>query len=206
HQRDAGGDLLRLIGVEPAARVAGINGAEAAGTGAHRAHQHDGGGARVPALADIRTLRLLAYGGEAVPAHRAAHEIVALTCRRPGTQPVRLAAQGLPIGRGARLDAVLDGAKALRRQVLLAAAHSVAAECGNFADHRDTFDCTHGLIFRAHCKAASRSTLPTSLQAPSNTWPCRRRAAIARRNSGNNGNLPALQPANSSGRYRPIPE
>jgi hypothetical protein len=136
--------VLRLFSIKPAARIAGIDCAETAGARAHRAHQHDGRGARVPALTDVRALGFLAHGRQPVFAHRAAHEIVALTRCHLGLQPRRLAGQAVAIGVRARLNAVLDGGKALRRQVLLAAAHTVT--CGRrpagrgFADHRDTFE------------------------------------------------------------------
>ena len=73
HELDGVRDVLRLLGIEPAARVAGIHRAEAAGARAHRAHQHDGGRAGVPALADVRALRFLADRGEPMLAHDALH-------------------------------------------------------------------------------------------------------------------------------------
>ncbi len=69
HELDRARHVLRLLGIEPAARIAGIDRTEAAGAGANRAHQHDGGGAGVPALADVRALRLLADRAQPVLAH-----------------------------------------------------------------------------------------------------------------------------------------
>src|SRR5688500_575428 len=69
HQLHAARDVRGLFEIEPAAWIAGVDRAEAAGARAHRAHQHDGGRARVPAFADVRALRLFAYGGETVLAH-----------------------------------------------------------------------------------------------------------------------------------------
>ena len=77
HKRDAGGDIARLLGVQPAVRIAGIDGAEPAGTRADLAHHHDGGGAGIPTLADIRALGLFAHRGQAMLAHGLAHGVVA---------------------------------------------------------------------------------------------------------------------------------
>src|SRR5256885_11353162 len=66
HQLHGVRGVLGLVGVEPAVRIARVHGTEPAGARAHRAHQHDGRGARVPALTDVGTLRLLADRGEAV--------------------------------------------------------------------------------------------------------------------------------------------
>ena len=109
--------LRRLVGIEPAARIAGIDGAEAAGARAHRAHQHDGGGAGVPALADVGALGFFAHGGEAVLAHGAAHEVVARAGRRRRLEPARLAGRGWSRSQPSppRLLAVADRREALRR-------------------------------------------------------------------------------------------
>jgi len=91
HQLDGARGVGGLLGVEPAPRITGVHGAETAGAGAHLAHQHQRGGAGVPALADVRALGFLAHRGKPVLAHGAAHGVEA----RPGghrrAQPARLA-------------------------------------------------------------------------------------------------------------------
>ena len=94
HQLDGARGVLGLLRIEPAVRVAGVDRAEAAGARAHRAHEHDGGSARVPALPDVGTLGLLAHGGEAMLPDERAHGVVARTGGRPGLQPRGLAASG----------------------------------------------------------------------------------------------------------------
>ena len=66
HQLDAAGGVLRLVRIQPTMRIAGIDRAEAAGSRADRAHEHDGGRAGIPALTDVRALCLLAHGSQAV--------------------------------------------------------------------------------------------------------------------------------------------
>ena len=87
HQLDTAGGVLRLVRIQPAMRITGIDGAETAGAGANRAHEHDRGGARIPALTDVRALRLLADGGEAVLLHDAFDGLKARARRRLGPQP-----------------------------------------------------------------------------------------------------------------------
>ena len=58
-------DMLRLGRIERAGH-AGLDVAEGAGAGAGIAHDHEGGVLLVPAFADIRAARLLAYRDEAV--------------------------------------------------------------------------------------------------------------------------------------------
>ena len=93
HQCHALGHVGRLVGIEPAARIAGIHRTEAAGARAHRAHQHDGGGAGIPAFADVRALGFLAHGGELVRVHVAARCARSARRRRQCLQPARLAAR-----------------------------------------------------------------------------------------------------------------
>ena len=80
--------------------------AEAAAPGAHAAQDHEGGGAvHAPALVDVRAARFLAYGGEPVRAHQAAHLAERLAGHRTSAQPRRLAL----IGRGHRVRSRLGG-------------------------------------------------------------------------------------------------
>ena len=61
----------RLVGIQNAARVPGLDRAKAAAAGADIAHDHDGEGARAPALADVGAARLLADRRQALVAHEA---------------------------------------------------------------------------------------------------------------------------------------
>ncbi len=63
------GDVARLVRIE-GTRLAGGDVAEGTGARAGVAHDHEGGVLVLPALADIRASRLLAYGGEAILAHQ----------------------------------------------------------------------------------------------------------------------------------------
>ena len=110
---DAARRVRGLLGVEPAARVAGVDRAEAAGARADLAHQHDRGGAGVPALADVRALGFLADRRQPVLAHRAAHVVEAAASRHRSAQPGGLAARRQRRPRARRLDAVLDRGEAL---------------------------------------------------------------------------------------------
>src|SRR5262249_23942725 len=122
HEVDGLRHVLRLISIEPAARVARVDGTEPARTRTHGAHQHDGGRARVPALTDVRALRFFATRGETVLAHAALHSRKPLTRRRLRTQPGRLASERGRAAATAGLDAVADCRKALRSEVLFPAA------------------------------------------------------------------------------------
>ena len=85
----------RLLRIEPAARIAGVHGAEAAGARAHLAHQHDRGRAGVPAFTDVRALGFLAHRGEPMLAHRLPDRVEP----RPAAPPaVRRSQAGLPPG------------------------------------------------------------------------------------------------------------
>ena len=143
HQLHGPGAVRGLVGIEPATRIAGVDGAEAASTRAHRAHQHQRRGARIPALADVRTLGLFAHGGKTVLAHGGAHSVERLARRHGRAQPLRLATdrQGARSGRG--LDAVLDRREALRGAVLVAAAR-LRLRCGY---DRNAFEIAHREAF-----------------------------------------------------------
>src|SRR4029077_11212510 len=83
------GDADRFGGVNragPSVR----DGAVRARTRAHVAEDHEGRGAVVPALADIRTLRLLAHRMEVELAHQPLQPKVAWRSRRAHLEPVRL--------------------------------------------------------------------------------------------------------------------
>src|SRR5690606_36972447 len=81
HELDGARRVLDLVRVEPAARVARVDGAELTRARADLAHEHDRGRAVRPALADVRAHRLLADGREPVRAHRRAQLLVALARR-----------------------------------------------------------------------------------------------------------------------------
>jgi hypothetical protein len=81
---------MRLVRIERAGQ-SGLDVAEGAGARAGVAQDHEGGVLLVPALADVRAARLLAYGVEAVLAHDGMRRGVALGHRRLDANPVRLA-------------------------------------------------------------------------------------------------------------------
>src|SRR5689334_24123306 len=103
HELDAARGVLRFLGVEPASRIAGVYAAKTAGPRAHRAHQHDGGSARVPAFTDVRTLGFFANRRETVLGHDAFHRAEAGTHRQLRADPGRLA----PRCRAARASLLL---------------------------------------------------------------------------------------------------
>src|SRR5262249_31058176 len=123
HQLDGARGVLGLLRIEPAMRVAGIHGAEAARPRAHRTHQHDRGGARIPTLADVRTVGLFAHGRESMLPDPRAPLLKAGPRWRSRPQP---GGQALPRGQtrgGAarHLDTVADSRKPLRGKVFLSA-------------------------------------------------------------------------------------
>ena len=71
-------------------RLAGRDGAVAAGAGARVAEDHERGGAGVEALADVRAVRLLADGVEALRAHQRLQLAVACAARGLGADPLRV--------------------------------------------------------------------------------------------------------------------
>src|SRR5690606_40854188 len=113
--------VLRLLVIQPAVGIAGVHGAEAAGTGAYRPHQHDGGGTIGPALAHVRAVGLLAYGAQTMLADVALDRLEAIPSRRLDPQPPGLGLEDRGLfGRGtAFLLAVLDGGYALGGAELL---------------------------------------------------------------------------------------
>jgi hypothetical protein len=117
HQLDAGGDVRRLIRVEPAARAVGVDGTEAAGARTPRPSQ-DRRGAGVPAL------RCGAFGF--AHGRSGARARCGARSRSWADRRRRLEQRGCrEVGCGpptARLDAVADRRVALRRSVLRASA------------------------------------------------------------------------------------
>src|SRR5690606_24137755 len=134
HELDGPRRVLGLVGVEPAARVARVDGAELTRARADVAHQHDRGRAVRPALADVRAHRLLADGREPVRAHRGAQLLVALARRDARLEPRRLRRARPRAAVGAVLDAVADGREALLGAVLLARDDANAAELAHAPD------------------------------------------------------------------------
>ena len=88
HRADRLRDAARLVRVIPA-RPAGLHRAEPAGSGAGVAEDHDGGGALLPALADVRAARLLADRVEREATHEALEFLVvrARSGRARGSSP-----------------------------------------------------------------------------------------------------------------------
>src|SRR5215217_5011546 len=93
------GHAPRFVEVE-LRRLAGEDGAEAAGAGADVAQDHEGRGAVVPALADVRAARLLADGVEVEAAHGLSYIAVALSHGRPGFKPLGPPVQTLLLPEG----------------------------------------------------------------------------------------------------------
>ena len=109
-----------LFGIQPAFRVARIDGAETAGTRADRAQHHDRRGTRIPAFADVRAHGLFANGTQPM----LAHGIPGLRVADPGghlrSQPFRLLAADDGRGVAAPFHAVLDRREARVGLVLAA--------------------------------------------------------------------------------------
>ena len=89
HRLHRFGDAHRLVEVERG-RPAVLHGAVGAGARAHVAEDHEGGGAVVPALADVRAVRVLADRVELQVAHDALEPEVVLRTRGADLQPVGL--------------------------------------------------------------------------------------------------------------------
>ena len=83
------GNAPRLVKINRPGMSLG-NGAEAAAPGADVAQQHEGGGAMVPALADVGTLRRLAHRVQAEPARQLLERVIVLAHGRARLQPLRL--------------------------------------------------------------------------------------------------------------------
>ena len=124
--------IARLFRIEPAARVAGVDGAEATGPRADLAHQHQGRRAGVPTLADVRAFRLFTDRGEAVLAHRLTHDLVAGAAGERRLEPTRLATRHPDRCGGGRLDAVSDRIEALWGAIFQAARRARGRVAGFF--------------------------------------------------------------------------
>lgn len=83
------GDVLRLGRIQRI-RQAGLDVAEGTGAGAGVTHDHEGRVLLVPALADVRAARLLAYRVQAVRPHDVAGVGIAAGIRRAHADPIRL--------------------------------------------------------------------------------------------------------------------
>jgi hypothetical protein len=127
HEPDRFGGLCRLVGIEPAFRVSRVHGAEAAGAGADRAHEHDRGRAVRPALGQVGAVRLLADRGQPVLVHDPSHLLVLAAPGQANAEPVGFALRRFDVG--ARLDAVLDGPDTCGVGEFLTALHA-ASPCG----------------------------------------------------------------------------
>src|SRR5205085_2156822 len=98
HPGHATGDARRLERVVPG-RFAGLDVAEPTAPGAGVAEDHERGGPPLPALADVRTRRLLTDGVEVLRFDQALELAVLRTPRRRHLEPGRLAAaMGLDVG------------------------------------------------------------------------------------------------------------
>ena len=85
---DGAADALRLLAVLPR-RLAVGDRAVAAVPRAHVAQDHEGGGGVLPALADVRAVRLLAHGVQVEVAHEPAQADVVGAARRAHLEPAR---------------------------------------------------------------------------------------------------------------------
>jgi len=123
HQRDRARRIRRFIRIEPAARISRVHRAEAAGASADRAQQHQCRRARIPALADVRAVRLLADRVQAMIADDIANGVEAPTGRHRSAQPAWLGAGDRRFSAGRALDSIPDRRESLRSTVLLAGRH-----------------------------------------------------------------------------------
>ncbi len=89
HARHRVGHAAGLLGVGRTRGQPGLDRAEPAGAGAYVTQDHEGRGAAVPAVADIGTAGLLAYGVEVQSPHQIAQPFVALADRRARLDPLR---------------------------------------------------------------------------------------------------------------------
>src|SRR5579859_6678383 len=146
--------VLRLLRIQPPVRIPRIDGTEPARARTDRAHEHDGRGAGVPALTNIRALRLLADRREPVLFDDGFDALETRARRGLGPQPGRLPSRRSPRrggdrSRGSspddratlRLDAVTNSRKPLRRNVFLATARP-----RHFLDDRNAFQVGHSLL------------------------------------------------------------
>ncbi len=132
HEFDRAGRVSRLLGIQPAARIARVHGAELAGPGTYRPHQHQRGRAVGPALADVGTHGFFADRAQIVLTHGGAHPLIGRPAGQPGAQPGRLA-QRISLTACRRcLDAVLDGGESLGGYVF-----------GAGGDHRNATEFRH---------------------------------------------------------------
>ena len=100
HLADRLGHAARLVVIIPG-RPAGLDGAEAAGTGAGVAQDHDRGGALLPALPDVGAAGFLAHRVEGQAAHQALELLVVGAAGQARPDPVRVAARrGAAVGGG----------------------------------------------------------------------------------------------------------
>src|SRR5580698_1309243 len=161
HQLNSMCRIPGLIGIQPAARITRVDCAEPARARTNSAHEHDGGGAGVPALPDVRALRLLAHRREPVLFDDSLHALEAHARRRLGPEPGRLAGQRSPDGGASlRLDTVTNCGKPLRRNVFFATPRP-----RRFLDDRDIFQIRH----TRHCTTKSpwrRIAPPTTQSSP----------------------------------------
>ncbi len=137
HELHGTGRMLRLVRIQPAARIARVHRTELARPGADGTHQHQRRRAVVPALTDIGTDGFLANGAQAMLAHGSAHALKNLAAGvlrfQPGGFAIRLDLLPQPVA----LDAVLDGGKSLGRCVLVTRRHyGNAAELGHACSSR----------------------------------------------------------------------
>src|SRR5687768_432646 len=88
HRADGLGDTTRLVEIE-LARLAVRDRAIGAGARADIPENHERGGAVMPALADVGTVRVLANGVQLEPTHDLAQAQIILGTRGADLQPVR---------------------------------------------------------------------------------------------------------------------
>jgi len=107
HPLDRFRDPDRLSQVEHLG-PAGFHRAEAAGPGTGVTQDHEGGGAGLPAFADVRAARLLAHGVQVEPAHDALQLGVVRPTRQADPQPVGTTGvdrdDGVALGAAVELD------------------------------------------------------------------------------------------------------
>jgi hypothetical protein len=141
--------IARFVAIQPAMRVAGIDGAEATRASADRAHEHQGRSACIPALADVRTLGFLADGGKPMLLYRRLDGIEAGARGHPRSQPLGFASRNDRFGMCRSLDAILDRSESLQGAVLVAATRRWRSR--RTGDDGNTFELIHVGLAGTQC-------------------------------------------------------
>ena len=165
HDGDGLRDAARLVGIVPV-RTAGLDRAEAAGTRAGVAQDHDGRRALLPALADVGAAGLFADGVERLAAHEVLELLVVGAAGHPGLDPVGMAAPVRSVQPGG-----VHGAAHGDGQRLEGVAATVAWRCPGGCEDRKF--AGHGATRWGSARRPSRASPP---RRPGRRRPGRRRS------------------------------